>query len=238
MISLINFSHSDPLADAFGQDVNVTRENPFRNISMVLDGTVDVAMVSLVSYIENRHSLYLMKTANIHSRRQTLSTLLVSRIRYIKDPMEISVTANTRTTEFYLVRILDALGLKYKITHSSKIEAFDLLEESDYALVNGDEALKVYGTDLHIIMDVGLQFSSLYGLYPVYAVSVSRNDAGTRELDRAVKMSSNFRAADAEKLSKRLGIGINIAKKYYDSIEYSFSPQVGKTIEYVLSFFD
>ncbi|MGC8608329.1 MAG: MqnA/MqnD/SBP family protein [Thermoplasmata archaeon] len=235
MISIINFSHSNPLADGFGH--SIMRQNPFKNISDVLDGTVDVAMVSLVSYLENRDQLILLQTANIHSRRETLSTLLVSRKKWIEEPLNIAVTANTKTTEFYLKKIMDSLKIRYNLVHSDKIDIWDLLEISDYALVNGDEAMKVYATDLNAIFDVGFEFSSLFGLYPVYAVSVSREDADTGDLDRAVKESIRFKVAEAEKLSNKLGIKINITKKYYDSIEYGFSPQVMKTIDFVSSFY-
>ena len=55
-------------------------------------------------------------------------------------------------------------------------ECESLLENADYALVIGDDAIRAYSGYANILMDVGLEFSKLYGLEPVYAVSATRSN--------------------------------------------------------------
>ena len=183
MIGMINFSHSDPLYLAVEDKSHVIRDTPANIFTMLENGKLDAGMISLVTYLENREKFKLLKTANIHSLRTTMSTILVSRGTDLYNGMQIAVTSHTRTTEFYLKCVLDGMKLDYELIHTDKTEASDLLELADSALVIGDEAMSVYATRLKVIMDIGFEFSRLYSLSPVYAVTVSAGGARKEVID-------------------------------------------------------
>ncbi|OWP56600.1 MAG: hypothetical protein B2I17_05335 [Thermoplasmatales archaeon B_DKE] len=237
MIGLINFSHTEPLAMAMDNRTYI-REHPRDLLAHVLDGNLECAMVSLVSYLENRDRLAIMETANIHSRRGTLSTLLVSKGKGIEKDMNIAITAHTRTTSFYLERILSAMGITHRSITRQGTLAADLLSDSDYALVIGDEALEVFNGGYRILMDIGYEFSRIFSMPPLYAVTVYRKDqAYPREdhdlLQDGVAQSHLFRAKAVEKMSTTLHIPRSVMDSYYRCIEYDFNPLVRGTADFV-----
>ncbi|MEM0155356.1 MAG: MqnA/MqnD/SBP family protein [Thermoplasmataceae archaeon] len=237
MIGLINFRHSDPLARSL-KSGSFIRDHPKAILSQVLDGRLDCGMVSLVSYLENNRELGIMETANIHSLSNTLSTLLISNGGGLYNGMKIAVTSHTRTTEFYLERVLEKLGFSYSQMASSKTTAADLLSEADHALIIGDEAIRVFsGTD-RILLDVGYEFSRLYSKPPVYAVSVYRKDRDFPAEDFEVLQDSVRRAPESRKVSvsetvEALGVSTGIVEAYYRYIRYDFNRSVRDTIDYV-----
>lgn len=214
------------------------REHPRDLLNHVLDGTVDCAMVSLVSYLENRESLSIMETANIHSLRGTLSTLLVSRGEGIARDMDIAITAHTRTTSYYLDLILSAMHIQHSDHATHSTEASDLLSDARYALVIGDEALKVFNGGYRVLMDIGYEFSRIFSMPPVYAVTVCRKDheypAGDFSiLQDGVRASTKFKGEAAERVSGSLHVPVSILASYYNCISYSFNPMVGNTVDFV-----
>ena len=159
MIGIINFTHSDHLYSAYREKNLVLRETPKNIMKLILEGKLDCGMVSLFEYFENQKNLELVKSATIHSQRGTMSTLLVTRKNEIVSPMKIAVTEHTRTTAVYLELVLQKMNIDYSLIWSGRGDAEALLNEADYALVIGDEALKLYSKKLRRIWDLGLPFS-------------------------------------------------------------------------------
>ena len=79
MLGIINFTHSDPLYQAYGDKSAVIRETPKKLLELLLNGKIDCAMISLLEYFRHMDSLELVESATISSRSGTMSTLLVSR---------------------------------------------------------------------------------------------------------------------------------------------------------------
>lgn len=237
MIGIIDFTHSDPLYSNIADKDAVIRRSPAQILNMVLDGEIAGGMVSLVSLIKN--GLTLCRGANIHSISTTLSTILVSRGKPMSGEMEIAVTSHTRTTEFYTEMVLKGMGIRYKLIHTDKTYAEDLLSVADYALVIGDEALKVYGTDLRILFDTGFEFSRLYHLQPLYAAMAF--PAGGEEPDE-MRIVNNAVYPDRETIqecarsaSARLGLSESLLNRYYGVVMYDFPDHLNKTVEFVRS---
>lgn len=233
---ILDYSHSDPLYRSLEPNLKVDRGTPSENLKVVLDGEYSESMISLVSYLENREELKLLPTANIHSISTTGSTLLVSSGATIKKSMEISVTANTRTTSHYLSLILRSMGIEYKFRNGEETSADSLLEESDYALVIGDEALKIFGTGHRILLDIGYEFSRIFGRLPVYAVTVSLEDKKSDVTDLVNQSILSYKTHIREcaaNASSHLGVPIGIMMWYYKLIRYDFSGPVRSTIDFV-----
>lgn len=235
MIGVINFTHSDPLYAAIERKELVTRESPAKILEMILDGKLEGGMVSLVSLIRN--GLSLSRGANIHSVSTTMSTLLVSEGRGMSDRMSIAVTSHTRTTEFYTEMVLKGMGIDYRLIHSKSTTAEDLLTEADYALVIGDEALKVYSTRLRILFDTGFEFARLYHLQPLYAAmaypSGKEEPADMDNVNRAVFPSWDTVKDCIGRASDRLALSSEIMRRYYSLVRYDFTPSLTRTVEFV-----
>ncbi len=235
MIGIINFTHSDPLYNSLGKKEGIIRESPGKILKMVLEGSLEGGMVSLVSLLENR--LELVKGANIHSISNTMSTLLVSKGKELSKSMDIAVTSHTRTTELYLEMALKGLGISYRLIHTEFTEAEDLLTIADYALVIGDEALKVYGSTPRILLDTGFEFSRQYHLQPLYAVMCHRpgegEPSGIEYVNSAVFPSHATKEKAAESASERLGISLSVMRRYYSVIRYDYQGVLNDTVDFV-----
>ncbi len=216
--TFLKMSHSDPLVMAF-KDGTIKRASPSDSLANVLDLRARVSMVSLVSYLKNAKDLFMLREPVISFAGQTLSTLLVSRDKDMQKSMEIAVSADTETTKWYMSNVLKSMGIGFKIKPSEYIEVEDLLNEADYALVIGDEALKVFSTKLKILLDVGYEFLRIFQYFPLYAVSVSREE--NLEISTGwIADADRYKEECAERLASRLAISTILTRKYYGNVRY------------------
>ncbi len=241
MLGIINFTHSDHLYAAYSDKSLVLRDTPKNIMKHILQGRLDCGMVSLFEFLENQSKLELVESATIHSLRGTMSTLLVTRKNSISSPMKIAVTEHTRTTAVYLELVLRKMNIEYSLIWSRERDAGALLKEADYALVIGDEALKVYSTNLRIIWDLGYQFSALYSMLPVFSVTVkSKGKDCTREielLDQAVIDSQEHIGQAIQEDSMRLGLPEDTLRRYFRTIRLEFSKEVKKTVDFLSRYY-
>lgn len=241
MLGIINFTHSDHLYAAYSDKSLVLRETPKNILKQILQGKLDCGMVSLFEFLENQDRLELVESATIHSLRGTMSTLLVTRKGNISSPMKIAVTEHTRTTAVYLELVLRKMNIDYTLIWSSEREAEALLKEADYALVIGDEALKVYSTNIRIIWDLGYQFSSIYSMLPVFSVTVkAKGKDCSREidlLDQAVENSPEYIEQTVEAGRRRLGLPADTLRRYYHTIRLDFSNEVRRTVDFLSRYY-
>lgn len=225
--------HSDPLYEALNGDK--CRADPAAILSGVMSGRYDAGMISLLEYFRNMKTLQIIESANIHSTGSTLSTLVVSRKHSLSACRTLGITKSTETTSWYASRILRDLGFRPEIKKTDATEAEKILSEFDAALVIGDEALRVFHTNLNILMDVGYEYTALYRRPPVFAVTVSRkgehHDGIKADLDSAISGSSAYLDKFSYENSKRLEISVRIMKSYYYSIRYNFDEAVRLSIE-------
>ncbi len=229
---IIDLMHSDPLYFSLKNDIDIRRESAKDILNDIEHGKIDAGMVSLVSFL--RSKLNLVKTGNIHTLSNTISTVLISRKNHLKNSMEIGVTSMTETTSFYLSLILNKMNIKFKFKKSNYIDADNILNENDYALVIGDEALKVYSYKYNILMDIGYEFSRLYNLAPVYAVTASKYNLSKDDIDiinNGIKNSKNFVGKSIEK--NRDKIKMNVLEYYYKAIIYDYNFEVENTINFI-----
>ena len=239
MIGLINFTHSIPLYLAYPDKDSVRLETPKGILKFLENGEVGCGMISLLEYLRNRDRYILEPLAVIRSARQTMSTLLVSDGSAIRQGMRIAVTEHTRTTQLYMEYIMRRMGIQYEIISSGHTDADDLLDEAEYALVIGDEALKVFQSGHRIIWDIGYQFNLLTSMSPVFAVTVKRKDAEcTHEAGNLKEALSGSRAKVPEAVSmaaRKTGIRQDILEKYYRTIKYDYTEEAARTVGFVES---
>jgi len=229
MFGLINLIHSDPLYFALSKKTEVIRDSPENILNMIKDDKIDAGMVSLIPFLNS--GLKLSETANIHSVKNTVSTLLISNKKHIENKIKISVTSLTATTSFYLSTILNKMKINYKFVKSKYHDAKSLLEENDYSLVIGDDALDVYSKKYNIIFDIGYEFSHMFNLMPVYAVTATKKYYDNKIINDAINNSKNYIEKSIEKNQNR--IKRNILDFYYNDIKYDFNNEVNETIKFI-----
>ncbi len=232
-IALINFMHSDPLYMGLSSS-EVSRDYPAKILKGVLDRKYDAGMVSLMGYFANFNEMKLLETATIHSTGKVLSTLLISKGSDLRKGAEIAVTKYTETTVYYANLISKSLNLDLKFHRTDYANAEDLLLDHDYALVIGDEALRVFNSKRRILLDIGYEYSLLYHLPPVFAVTVAGRDTDASEiiqsLDKGIINSPNYVNECISVNSKKLKIREDLLREYYSLIKYDFTDATRKSI--------
>lgn len=238
---ILNYTHSDPLFKSLEGKMDIARENPLNSLRGVLKGSYEASVVSLISYLDNRNSLKVLPTANIHSMGTTGSTLLLSSGNLMGRHMKIAVTEATRTTSFYLSEVLKKMNIEFSLVQEDAQDAETLLERADYALVIGDEALKIYGSTYRILLDVGFEFSRLFRKSPLFAVTVQRKDGNEElasEINEAMRDHEKYNEQCSKEAADRLSLNPRIMEWYYSLIEYSYDNHVSDTLKYVSQIFD
>ncbi|MCL4444382.1 MAG: hypothetical protein M1464_01870 [Candidatus Thermoplasmatota archaeon] len=229
--TFLKMSHSDPLVMAYKVGT-MERASPSDSLANVLDMRSKMSMVSLVSYLRNAKDLFLLREPVISFAGQTLSTLLVSRDKGMQKNMEIAISADTETTRWYMSNVLRSMGVRFTLKSSGYIEAEELLNEADYALVIGDEALKVFSTKFRILIDVGYEFLRIFEMFPLYAVSVAREE--NLDISRDwISDANNYKEECAEKLASRLGISTVLTRRYYENVMYLAESSTENTLSFV-----
>lgn len=112
--------------------------------------------------------------------------------------------------------------------------AKDLLEEEQFALVIGDEALKAYSENYRILIDVGLHYSLLTSYYPVYAVMVSKDKLSEERIRQINGASLNSRSylQNAIRDGENAGFSKELLSSYYGCIGYQFDDVIRRSIDY------
>jgi predicted solute-binding protein len=150
--------------------------------------------------------------------------------------MDIAVTGHTRTTEFYMGKVLEGLGISYRAVRRPETAGIELLRSSDYALVIGDEALEAYVDGSTVLLDIGREFSSMFMLPPVYAVTVTTGKEDTvpgLDMGRLQESAAKHSGMAAKEASARLSLPEKLFENYYSRIGYSWDSSVMGTIEFV-----
>ena len=202
-------------------NISVENHDTRENLSLVMSGKVDYAMISIVDYFRNKDQLQLVRGPTITGLGHSMSNLMISKQEGPHNGMRIGVTNQTETTAFFLRIVLDKTFPDSILVRSKHSDPSSLLEENDFALVIGDAALSVYSTSYRIIYDVTHMFSSLYSLYSIYAVTVKKNNSVAPEV-----FPADFRVSpwEKKKIASRMKLDIpsGILQRYYEVISYDY----------------
>ena len=228
---IINLIHSDPLYYGGRNKFNITRGSTRENLEDVLKGKVDYSMISLVDYFKNRDTLKILDAPTISGKGHSNSNLLISRGEDPFPGMRVAVTSETETTAFYLKLILNKLFPNSVLIRNDSGKAEDLLQEEQFALVIGNNALDVYKTDLRIIFDITHMISKIFDLYSIYAVTVSLKET---EYDPNLKELKNlekwFITRHIDAISSDHNMSKSILRDYYNAITYDFNDIMKKEV--------
>ncbi|MFG1518909.1 MAG: MqnA/MqnD/SBP family protein [Thermoplasmataceae archaeon] len=237
MFGIISFAHSDPFYLALNDRYSFMRYGPREILSKILSGELEGGMVSLVSYFQHSDQLDLMESATISSKSATISAVIASRKEDLRENIHIAVTAHTETTVLYANEVLKKMGIRAEFHPSKRTYVDELLEEEEYALVIGDEALKAYKPGIRILIDVGHEFSRLFHMPPVYAVTVCSKSADCSSyaatISKAIKKYRSLIRPTVDLTAFRLTLNPSAVEAYFNSIDYTFDNSKKKTVEFV-----
>lgn len=165
--------HSIPLKYSLSKHFRVEENNPRINLEKIKKGQLDYGMVALVRMFSNGDDLKIVKGPTITGKIHSMSNLLISNGKKMYNGMEIAVTSETDTTSFYLSLILDKYFPDSQMILCKREDPEGLLEESDFALVIGDNALSVYRKNYTVLMDISYMITKIFEIPPIYAVTAT-----------------------------------------------------------------
>ncbi len=237
--AIINLIHSDPLAKHLDGKFTIRRGTTGENLKLLLSGQVDYAMISLVDYFKHFNSLDLVYGPTIVGKIHSMSNLLISRDLDPYPGMNIAVTAETETTAFYLREIVDEMYPGTRLIRSKSSTPEDLLSEEDFALVIGNNALKVYESNFRVIFDVTKMFSKLFDLYSIYAVTAMKKDSGMeRSMKGLFEVEPWEKTEMVQTISAKHGISPDIISNYFSAIGYEFDSVIEKEIKIIREMYE
>ncbi|MGP6239207.1 MqnA/MqnD/SBP family protein [Cuniculiplasma sp. SKW4] len=237
--ALINLIHSEPLANHLEKNFIIRRGTTRDNLKLLLSGQADYAMISIVDYFKHYNELDLVYGPTITGKIHSMSNLLISKDLDPYPGMNIAVTSETETTAFYLREIVDQMYPGTKLIRSKRSTPEELLSEEDFALVIGNNALRVYESDFRVIFDVTKMFSKIFDLYSIYAVTATKKDGGMeRSLKGEFEVEEWEKTKLVEPVSSKYGISPNILANYFAAISYDFDTVIEREIKIIKEMYD
>ncbi len=196
---------------------------PIEAIKAILDSDEWLGIVPLASAITNKN-LKICPGPMIYSIGETKSVIVVStKYTDIDKCKKIAVTAETRTSIYYLKHVLSLNKLNVEYIYSHETSLFQLLSQAPCALILADEALRARKYKLNIVADIGSLVSKVLGISPVYAVTATKNNSicdSKLSTDPPPSPSSS----DVELATYITGLDKNDIVDYYETIQYNYNP--------------
>lgn len=155
------------------QGYDVVESNP-RKMTEFLGKSIDFAPVPAFYYLLNKDRLRSYDFC-IASTEKVISVLVVSKNSKSLDNGSIAITNHSMTSINLLKIILSEKGMKNKLVAPPTSKPTPLLDNSDYALVIGDEGIKARML-YNVVMDLGEEWCELTGKPMVFGISASMKD--------------------------------------------------------------
>lgn len=155
------------------QGYDVVESNP-REMTELLGSSIDFAPVPAYYYLLNKERLRSYDFC-VASTNRVISVLVVSKNNKRLDKGSIAITNHSMTSVNLLKIILREKGMENKLVAPDNSKPTPLLDNSDYALVIGDEAIKARML-YRVVMDLGEEWYELTGKPMVFGISASLKD--------------------------------------------------------------
>ncbi len=152
------------------QGYDVVESNP-REMTELLGSSIDFAPVPAFYYLLNKERLRSYDFC-VASTNRVISVLVVSRNNKSLDNSSIAVTDHSMTSVNLLKIILREKGMENELVAPQDSKPTPLLNNSNYALVIGDEAIKARML-YRVVMDLGEEWYELTGKPMVFGISAS-----------------------------------------------------------------
>ncbi|MGP6293489.1 MqnA/MqnD/SBP family protein [Caldiplasma sukawensis] len=212
---------------SLSEHFEVEANGPRTNLEKLKNGQLDYGMVALVKMFAEGDDLKIVKGPTITGKIHSMSNLLISNGQKMYNGMQIAVTSETDTTSFYLSLILDKYFPDSKMIICNTENPDKLLQESDFALVIGDNALSVYRSNYTILMDISYMITKIYEIPPVYAVTATRSGGGLDErmwnVDAHIYRDVICNFNENER---------NLMDYYYRSISYEYNRSTEQAVRF------
>lgn len=246
-IGLISYTHNDPLLYYFNRkrydNVRVVRDKPKVLADLLLRGELDIAQVSLAKLARHRNLMVVPATA-VHCQGPSLSSLVASKSKVKFDSNSIiNISSETETSSLLLGWILKRKGIVNRMIECEAGNAESLLAGSDYALLIGDEALKVKLAGINVIFDIGDEWYRSTKKPCIFAVSaIKKTDIVTPDIIEGVHMlrqAVSFANDNIETItslaSNQRGLDEVSLTNYFSSLHLDFDQDMENSIRYELS---
>ncbi len=246
-IGLISYTHNDPLLYYFEKqspdNVKIFRNKPKVLADRLLRGELDIAQISLAK-LARHHNLTVVPASAVHSQGPSLSSFVASNSKVkLESNSIINISSETETSSLLLRWILKRKGIANQMMECAAGNAEALLAGSDYALLIGDEALKVKLAGINIILDVGDEWYQSTKKPCIFAVSaIKRNNIvnpdiieGVHMLRQAVAFANDNIETISSLVANERGLDAMSLANYFSSLRLDFDQNMENSIRYELS---
>ena len=246
-IGLISYTHNDPLLYYFKKkrhdNIKVVRNNPKVLADLLLRGELDIAQVSLAK-LARHYNLTVVPATAVHCQGPSLSSIVASKSKVKLDSNSIiNISSETETSSLLLRWILRRKGIANRMIECEAGNAESLLARSDYALLIGDEALKVKLAGINVIFDIGDEWYRSTKKPCIFAVSAIKKTKivspeiieGVHILRQAVSFANdNIETISSLASSERRLDAVSLIN-YFSSLQLDFDQDMENSIKYELS---
>ncbi|MCH8022159.1 MAG: hypothetical protein IH932_00220 [Thaumarchaeota archaeon] len=236
----ISFLITDPVYYYFEKGehdgIKIISSTPKQLLKMLLQGEIDIAPIASSNLLTLENGLVKLPIMSIHSKGPIMSAIVVSdRYSKLRRDAKIALTADTSASSLMLKKILQLSNVNVTLVDASETSARTLLQDEEFALVIGDDALQARLDNHNIVLDIGEEWWRLTGTPAVFAVTaaVEENYYESRlEFAKVERILKNIVLDDrdlievAESSSKRSGFPLDLVLEYFGNLRFIYDRSV------------
>jgi len=216
-------------------DIELTKGTPTELNKLLLEGKLDISLMSSIEYCRNHEELVLMPDLTISSDGEVKSILLLSKVPIEELNGRTVALTNTSATSQVLLKII--LNERYRVNAQyfvSPPELGSMFLEADAALLIGDSALRAAyrPKEKVFVYDLGQEWKDMTGHKMVYAVwAVRRGFADAkpelgREVYRAFLESMKYSVEHVEEIAVKAArwepFDAEFLRDYFLGLQFAF----------------
>lgn len=215
-----------------GYDVDVVESNP-REMAELLGKSIDFAPIPAYYYLLNKERLRSYDFC-IASTDRVISVLVVSKNSNSLDDRSIAITNHSMTSVNLLKIILKEKGMENKLVTLDNSKPTALLNNCDYALVIGDEAIKARML-YRVVMDLGEEWYELTGKPMVFGISTSLKGFDASATNELVMKSIDWGWENLEEIvaaaESKFKMPGEFLEEYFKTLSYKMGKKERKGLD-------
>jgi chorismate dehydratase len=236
----ISFLITDPVYYHFEKEdhdgIKIISSTPKNLLRMLLQGEIDMAPVASSNLLSPDSRLVKLPIMSIHSKGPIMSAIVVSdKYSKLRNGAKIATTADTSASRLMLKKILQFSNVNATLVDASETSARTLLQEEEFALIIGDDALRARLENHNIVLDIGEEWWKLTGTPAVFAVTAAVEDnynnsrvefAIVEKMLRNIVLEMKGLNEVAESSSRKSGLPLDLILEYFRNLRFNYDRSV------------
>jgi len=236
----ISFLITDPVYYHFEKEdldgIKIISSTPKQLLRMLLKGEIDMAPIASSNLLTSENGLVKLPIMSIHSKGPIMSAIVVShKYSKLRRDAKIAVTADTSASSLMLKKILQLSNINAALVDASETSARTLLQDEEFALVIGDDALRARLDNHNIVLDIGEEWWRLTRTPAVFAVTAAVKEnydksrvefANVQRILKKIVLDNRDLIEVAESSSRRSGLPLDLILDYFRNLRFIYDRSV------------